>query len=139
MINKINVDGVDHEIISESAEKKIAENKKKLDTLVVNNLTTGGTDKALSAEMGRLLEEKRVILYKMLGEKITMLCKVFGSNVLYDIMATFDVTSTTEPTRIVGEFAIDSFTKTYVDGVEVPDATIPTSTYTFSTISEHIV
>lgn len=58
MINKINVDGVDHDIISEPAEKKIAENKEKLDTLVVNNLTTGGADKALSAEMGKELEEK---------------------------------------------------------------------------------
>lgn len=55
MINKINVDGVDHEIISESAEKKIAENKEKLENLVVNDLTTGGADKALSAEMGKSL------------------------------------------------------------------------------------
>lgn len=55
MINKINIDGVDHDIISESAEKKIAENREKLDTLVVNDLTTGGADKALSAEMGKML------------------------------------------------------------------------------------
>lgn len=58
MINKINVDGVDHDIISEPAEKKIAENKEKLDTLVVNDLTTGGADKALSAEMGKELAKE---------------------------------------------------------------------------------
>lgn len=56
MINKINIDGVDYDIVSESAERKIAENKEKLDTLVVNDLTTGGADKALSAEMGKVLK-----------------------------------------------------------------------------------
>ena len=64
MINKINVDGVDHEIVSESAEKKIAENKEKLDTLVVNDLTTGGADKALSAEMGKELAKEATTEHK---------------------------------------------------------------------------
>lgn len=67
MINKINVDGVDHEIVSESAEKKIAENKEKLDTLVVNDLTTGGADKALSAEMGKELGEELTELGSEVG------------------------------------------------------------------------
>lgn len=67
MINKINVDGVDHEIISESAEKKIAENKKKLDTLVINDLTTGGSNKALSAEMGVELNNRTTELEKQIN------------------------------------------------------------------------
>ena len=68
MINKINVDGVDHDIISEPAEKKIAENKEKLDTLVVNDLTTGGADKALSAEMGKVLSAELTELESEVSE-----------------------------------------------------------------------
>lgn len=71
MINKINIDGVDHDIISEPAEKKIAENKEKLDTLVVNDLTTGGANKALSAEMGKELGAKLTELLTRIIEDIS--------------------------------------------------------------------
>lgn len=70
MINKINIDGIDHDIISESAEKKIAENKEKLENLVVNDLTTGGADKALSAEMGKTLSAELTELGSELRDEI---------------------------------------------------------------------
>ena len=55
----------------------------------------------------------------------------------YDITATFNVTSTTEPTKIANgnAYAISGFTKMCVDDVRVP----VTDTYTFDTLGEHTV
>lgn len=62
---------------------------------------------------------------------------VFELNVVYNVTATFNVTSTTEPTKIANgnAYAISGFTKMCVDGVKVP----VTDTYTFDTLGEHTV
>lgn len=50
--------------------------REKLDTLVVNDLTTGGADKALSAEMGKVLGEELTELgkevYSKVGDKLSV-------------------------------------------------------------------
>ena len=62
---------------------------------------------------------------------------VFELNVVYNVTAVFNVTSTTEPTKIANgnAYAISGFTKMCVDDVRVP----VTSGYTFSTTGEHTV
>ena len=62
---------------------------------------------------------------------------VFELNVVYNVTAVFNVTSTTEPTKIANgnAYAISGFTEMYVDGVQID----VTSGYTFDTLGEHTV
>lgn len=60
---------------------------------------------------------------------------VFNQQIEYDVTATFNVTSTSEPTKIVNSSAISGFTAMSIDGVQVD----VTSGYTFSTTGEHTV
>ena len=58
-----------------------------------------------------------------------------GTETQYDITSTFNVTSTTSPTKLCHSSAISYFTEMYVDGVQIDVA----SGYTFNTIGEHTV
>lgn len=58
-----------------------------------------------------------------------------GTETQYDITSTFNVTSTTSPTKLCHSSAISYFTEMYVDGVKIDVA----SGYTFSTTGEHTV
>ena len=58
-----------------------------------------------------------------------------GTETQYDITSTFNVTSTTSPTKLCHSSAISYFTEMYVDGVQID----VTSGYTFNTIGEHTV
>lgn len=53
----------------------------------------------------------------------------------YDITSTFNVTSTTSPTKLCDSSATSAFTEMYVDGVQIDVA----SGYTFNTTGEHTV
>ena len=53
----------------------------------------------------------------------------------YDITSTFNVTSTTSPTKLCDSSATSAFTEMYVDSVKIN----VTSAYTFSSIGEHTV
>ena len=58
-----------------------------------------------------------------------------GTETQYDITSTFNVTSTTSPTKLCHSSAISYFTEMYVDGVQID----VTSGYTFNTTGEHTV
>lgn len=58
-----------------------------------------------------------------------------GTETPYDITSTFNVTSTTSPTKLCYSSATSSFTEMYVDGVQIDVA----SGYTFNTTGEHTV
>ena len=58
-----------------------------------------------------------------------------GTETQYDITSTFNVTSTTSPTKLCHSSAISYFTEMYVDGVQIDVA----SGYTFNTTGEHTV
>lgn len=58
-----------------------------------------------------------------------------GTETPYDITSTFNVTSTTSPTKVCDNTAISVFTEMYVDGVQIDVS----SGYTFSTTGEHTV
>ena len=53
----------------------------------------------------------------------------------YDITSTFNVTSTTSPTKLCESSATSAFTEMYVDGIQIDVA----SGYTFNTLGEHTV
>lgn len=55
---------------------------------------------------------------------------------IYYVVAKFNVTSTSQPTQIIGEEADSSFSKIEIDGVVQPSVA---SVYTFSTTGEHTV
>lgn len=58
-----------------------------------------------------------------------------GTETTYDITSTFNVTSTTSPTKLCYSSVTSAFTEMYVDGVQIDVA----SGYTFNTTGEHTV
>ena len=52
------------------------------------------------------------------------------------VVATFNVTDTSNPTQIISQYASSPFTAIEIDGVEQPSVV---SAYTFSTTGEHTV
>ena len=58
-----------------------------------------------------------------------------GTETQYDIISTFNVTSTTSPTQLCYSSATSAFTEMYVDDVKID----VTSAYTFNTTGEHTV